>query len=254
MTKLFHDTWLLFVANMRTTVRTPVWIIMGLFQPICYMLLFAPLLDSFAHVPGFPPGGAFNVFTPGVLIMTAIFSVSFAGFGLLANLRAGVIERLRVTPVSRLALLLGMLVRDVIILLAQSTLLLALALVMGLRPNPSGLLLLLPLLILIGLLMASCSYGLAIAFKDENALAATVNFFAVPLLLLSGITLPLTLAPAILRNIARINPFAYAVDASRALVNGNLGDLPVWQSFAIFIVLTALSLFWATCSIRQAAM
>ena len=254
MTRLFRDTWLLFVSNMRITLRTPAWVIMGLFQPICYMLLFAPLLNSLANIPGFPPGGTFNVFTPGVLIMTAIFSVSFAGFGLIANLRTGVIERLRVTPVSRMALLLGMVMRDVVILLVQSVLLVVLAFIMGLRPNLPGLLLLLPLLILIGLLMSSCSYGLAITLKNENALAATVNFFAVPLLLLSGITLPLTLAPDILRNIARVNPFAYAVDAARALVNGDLGSLPVLESFALFLLLTALSLFWASRLMRRATM
>lgn len=254
MTKLLRDTWLLFVANMRTTLRTPVWVIVGLFQPICFLLLFAPLLGSLGGIAGFTRGGAYNAFTPGLLIMTAIYSVSFAGFSLITNLRAGVVERLRVTPVSRLALLLGLVARDVLVLLVQSSLLVGLALVMGLRPDPAGLLLILPLVILIGLLMASCSYGLALATKDENALASTVNLFAMPLLLLSGIFLPLALAPDILQKIARLNPFSYAVDASRALVNGNPGDVSVLQAFVIFAVLTALSLVWATRSMRQAAM
>ena len=254
MTKLFYDTWLLFAANMRTTLRTPVWVIVGLFQPICFLLLFAPLLGNLVGMPGFPRAGAYNTFTPGLLVMTAIYSASFAGLSLIANLRAGVIERLRVTPVSRLALLLGLVARDVTILLVQGSLLIGLALLMGLRPDPAGLLLILPLVVLIGLLMASCSYGLALATREENALASTVNLFAMPLLLLSGVFLPLTLAPGVLQKIAGLNPFAYAVDAARALVNGNPGDVAVLQAFAIFIVLTALSLVWATRSMRQAMM
>src|SRR5262245_29829233 len=99
MSGLLRDTRLLFAANLRTTLRNPVWVIVGLFQPICYLLLFAPLLNSLAGVSGFPGGGALTVFTPGLLVMTALFSVSFAGFGVIAALRAGVIERLRVTPV-----------------------------------------------------------------------------------------------------------------------------------------------------------
>jgi ABC-2 type transport system permease protein len=72
--------------------------------------------------------------------------------------------------------------------------------------------------------------------------------------LLSGIMLPLSLAPDILQRIARANPFAYAVDAARALIASHLQDVAVLQAFAIFAVLGALALFWATRSIRKAAM
>jgi ABC-2 type transport system permease protein len=252
MAKVFRDTRLLFAANLRTTLRNPVWVIVGLFQPICYLLLFAPLLANLAGVPGFPKGGAYSVFTPGLLIMMAIFSVSFAGFGLIAGLRAGVVERLRVTPVNRFALVLGLVARDVAVLLVQGALLLGLACALGLRPDLVGALLALALLVLVGLTMASASYGLALALKDENALASTVNLFALPLLLLSGITLPLSLAPEVLRRIAQANPFAYAVDAARALMRGNLSDVAVAQAFVIFGVLAVLALVWATRAMRQA--
>jgi hypothetical protein len=52
-------------ANLRAVRRRPVWALVGLFQPICYLLLFGPLLGPPAGVPGFPPGGAWTVFTPG---------------------------------------------------------------------------------------------------------------------------------------------------------------------------------------------
>ncbi len=71
--KLLRDTWLLFERSMTATLRNPVWVIIGLFQPICYMLLFAPLLNNLAVAPGFPSGGALKVFTPGLLILLAIF-------------------------------------------------------------------------------------------------------------------------------------------------------------------------------------
>jgi ABC-2 type transport system permease protein len=235
-------------------LRNPVWVIIGLFQPVCWLLLFAPLLDNLAGAPGFNTSSAFNVFTPGLLIMTALYSAAFAGFGLISHLRAGVVERLRVTPASRLALLLGMVMRDVLIMLVQCGLLLTLSLLMGLRPDPFGLALTVGLLILIGLVLASCSYGVALLVKDEGALAATVNFVTLPMMLLSGVTLPLALAPPLLQNIARFNPFAHAVDAARAMVNGHLGEQAVLLGFGVFGVLTVLSLFWATRSMRQATM
>lgn len=254
MPRLLRDIWLMFRSQLRVSLRNPVWLFIGLFQPICYMLLFAPLLKNLVGVPGFPRGGAYNVFTPGLMMMMAIFGTGFAGFNLIERLRNGVIERLRVTPINRLALLLGIVAVDLLNLLVQTTLLVGVALLLGFRPDAGGLALLLGLLLIGGLMMASCSYALALLVKDQGALAATINLFVLPLLLLSGIMLPLSLAPEILRNIAKANPFAYAVDAARALVAGHPGDVAVVQAFVILGVLAVLALTWATRSIRQAAM
>ncbi len=250
--RVFRDTWLLFARSMKETLRSPVWLIIGLFIPICYMLLFAPLLNSLTNAPGFPAGGALTVFTPGVLVMLSMYSAGFVGYGLLTELRQGVIERLRVTPVSRLALLLGRALRDVVNLLVQSVLLVLIAWLMGLRADPVGVLLMFILLILVGLLMSSLSYALALATKDENSLASTLQTLTMPLLLLSGILLPLNLAPPQIRFIALINPFAYTVDAARALFIGNFGDIKVAQGFVVLLVITLLTLWWAASSFRRA--
>ena len=80
-------------------------------------------------------------------------------------------------------------------LLAQSLVLLGVAWLMGLRAGVPGVAVALVLVALIGVMSASCSYALALVLKDENSFAPTMNFFVLPLLLLSGILLPLTLAP-----------------------------------------------------------
>jgi ABC-2 type transport system permease protein len=71
-------------------------------------------------------------------------------------------------------------------------------------------------------------------------------------MLLSGIILPLTLAPDLIRTIAKANPFAYAVDASRALINGSLSSSAVPEGFVVIAALTMLTLYWAVRSFRQA--
>ena len=96
--KLFGDFRHLFVRSVKGSLRNPVWLFIGLFQPALYLLLFAPLLGSLGKVPGFPPGGAFTVFTPGLLVMVALFGTAYAGFGLVDHIRSGVVERLLVTP------------------------------------------------------------------------------------------------------------------------------------------------------------
>src|SRR5215472_311808 len=199
MMKIIRDCWLIFGSALRVTLRNPAWVFLGLFQPVCYMLLFAPLLKNLVGVPGFPSGGAYNIFTPGLMMMMAIFGTGFAGFTVIGQLREGVIERLRVTPVNRLALMLGMISVSLLNLLVQTALLLGLGLLLGFRPDVGGLALLVGLVLLGGLTMASCSYAVALALKDEGALAAAVNLVALPLLLLSGIMLPLNFAPDILK-------------------------------------------------------
>jgi ABC-2 type transport system permease protein len=80
-----------------------------------------------------------------------------------------------------------------------------------------------------------------------------INTFATPLLLLSGITLPLTLAPKIIRALASANPFAYEVTASRALFLGNFGDSASVVSAILLAGLAALAFLWAIRSFKRAA-
>ncbi len=244
--KLARDTWLIFQRQVLLLVRQPVWVAVGVFQPVMYLLLFAPLLK-----PALAPMGAvtdadvYRIFVPGLLVLLALFGGLFQGFGLIAELRAGVIERSRVTPVSRLALLLGRSLRDVVSLLVQAVIITVLALLFGLRVQIGYLLLAYLMLALIALMTSSASYAIALIVKSEDALAPLMNTVAQPVLLLSGILLPLLFAPLWLKRVAEWNPFSWAVDGTRALFAGDLGNDKVWQGLLITAVLTVLAVIWA---------
>ncbi|WP_433370600.1 ABC transporter permease [Actinoplanes sp. CA-142083] len=241
--KLLRDTSLIFQRQMQLLLRNPVWIFVGVFQPVMYLLLFAPLLKPALQVSS--NAEAYEIFVPGLLVLLAIFGGLFQGFGLIAELRAGVIERSRVTPVSRLALLLGRSLRDVVSLIAQAVIITLLALVFDLRVVLGNLLLAYLMLALISLMTSALSYGVALAVKSEDALAPLMNTVAQPVLLLSGILLPLTFAPGWLQGIADWNPFSWAVDGTRALFRGDLGSPDVWQGLLIMAVLAAAAVAWA---------
>jgi ABC-2 type transport system permease protein len=240
--KLARDIWLIFQRQVLLLVRQPVWVFVGIFQPVMYLLLFAPLLKQALQAPS--DADAYRIFVPGLLILLALFGGLFQGFGLIAELRAGVIERSRVTPVSRIALLLGRSLRDVVSLIAQAIIITLLALPFGLAVHLTNLLLAYLLLGLIALMTSTLSYAVALRVRSEDALAPIMNTVAQPIFLLSGIFLPLTLAPGWLRSIADWNPFAWAVDGSRALFAGDLGNDRVWQGLLIIGALTALALVW----------
>lgn len=236
---MIRDTWLVFTRQCVLVLRNPVWVIVGIFQPLCFLLLFGPLLD------GMPQVGGYEAFVPGLLIQLAMFGAMFVGFALIAELRAGVLERMRVTPVSRLALLLGRCLRDIVQLLIQSVILVVIALPFGLDVKLADLALALALMALIGLLFSAFSYGVALIVRSEDALAPLLNSLVIPLLLLSGILLPVSLGPGWLQTIAKWNPFSWAVDAARALFAGHPGDPSVWKALVIVGVLAAAAATWS---------
>jgi ABC-2 type transport system permease protein len=243
---LLRDTWLIFSRQVQLQIRQPVWIFVGIFQPVMYLLLFAPLLK-----PALAPLGAttnaevYRIFVPGLLVLLALFGGLFSGFGLIAELRAGVIERSRVTPVSRFALLLGRSLRDVCTILVQAVIITLLSLAFGLRVHLGYLLLAYLMLGLMGLMTSSLSAAVALMVRSEDALAPLMNTVSQPIFLLSGILLPLTFAPLWLRRVADWNPFSWAVDGSRALFAGDVSNDRVWQGLLIIGVLTVLSVVWA---------
>ena len=151
--KLIRDTLLIFQRQALLLLRNPVWIFVGVFQPVMYLLLFAPLLKPALHVSS--NAQAYEIFVPGLLVLLAIFGGLFQGFGLIAELRAGIIERSRVTPVSRLALLLGRSLRDVVSLISQAIIITLLAFVFDLRVFIGNLLLAYLMLALISLMTSA---------------------------------------------------------------------------------------------------
>ena len=74
-----------------------------------------------------------------------------------------------------------------------------------------------------------------------------------PLLLLSGILLPMTLAPLWLRAISRLDPLSYAVDAARALFNERLADPSIPLALAILAALAVGALLTAARSFSRSA-
>ena len=251
--KMLHDTRLMFVRNMQHTLRSPVFVFASMFQPLMYLLLFMPLLNGLGGVPGLPAGKTVDVFIPGLLVLEALFGTAFVGFSLIDDIRAGVIERFLVTPVSRSAILLGRVLRDAVVLIAQCVLITLVAIPFGLNVNGFGFLFSLLLYALIGITMASISYGFALVYKIEDALAPTLNTITLPLSLLSGIILPLALAPIWLQDLSKINPFSYAVDATRALFAGDFMNIGILEGFAVITALAVLVFLWGLRSLNKMA-
>jgi ABC-2 type transport system permease protein len=248
---MLSETLVVFRRAMRLSLRNPVWVIIGLFQPLLYLALFGPLLDHLTALRGFPHSSSWRVFVPGLLVQLGIFGALFVGFGLIAEMRAGVIERMRVTPASRVALLAGRVLRDVVVLLVQGTVLVTAAVAFGLRAPAGYLALGLVIVALLGAAFASASYAAGLLLKTEDSMASVLNSLAVPLLLLSGILLPMSLGPAWLRTVADVNPVKHVVDAVRSVFLGHIGTGTVAWGLAATLALVVVGMAFGTRTFKH---
>ena len=249
MTTLARDTWTVFARSMRLALRNPAWLVISLLQPVLYILLFGPLLEPISGQLG--TGNAYQLFVPGILVQLGIFGALFVGFGLIAEYRAGVIESQRVTPAPRTALLLGRVLRDVVVLLVQSTLLVLVSIPLGLRAPWFGVVLTLLVVAVLGAAFASVSYALALTLKSEDAFAPLLNAVVLPVLLLSGILLPMTLAPRWLQTVSDVNPLKHVVSGARAFFAGGYDTGTAWWGAAVTVALGVLGWWFGVRRFRQ---
>ena len=242
-----RDTLLIFRRQLKLSLRNPAWVIIGLIQPILYLAFFGPLLTAVASrgVPGFPPGNSYSFFVPGLLIQLGLFGAAFVGFSIIADWRYGVIERLRVTPVSRLAILSGRVLRDVVTLLVQGIVLVLAGVAFGMRAPVGGVLVGLGFIAVVAISLSAISYTVGLLTKSEDVLAPAINMVVVPLMLLSGIMLPMTLGPGWLQDIARATPFRYIIDAMRGAFAGQYLTTIMLEGVLVAIGLAAACLWIA---------
>ena len=115
-----------------------------------------------------------------------LFSGLFAGFAMLASIRQGVVNRCRVTPLSRVGLVLGREMLYVLLTGFQAVVVIAFAFAFGLLVPPVNLLFALGLLSLMVLISVAISYCLALLMPNENSLVQLINGISNPLSLLAG--------------------------------------------------------------------
>jgi ABC-2 type transport system permease protein len=229
--KLLRDTWLIFQYEVALMVRNPMNIAITLIQPITYLLLFTPFLKGVMHVNSY--GGAYEIYVPSLFAAMGVFSGLFAGFALLAALRQGVITRFRVTPVSRVSLLLGRVLMYVSLIGFQAIVIIVAATVFGLRAQVGYELFSLVLLGVMVVLSVSVGFDLALLIPQENQLMTVINSASQALSLLAGVLIPLTVAPLWVQRVSDWNPFAWGTNSMRAVFEGHIGDRVVWQACLI---------------------
>ncbi len=180
------------------------------------------------HAPSY--ASAYLVYVPSLFCAMGLFSGLFAGFALLAAMRKGVITRFRVTPLSRVGMLLGRELMDVALIGFQALVITVAALVLrpagaaaqpAARPGAAG---------DDGAARRLHLLRARAPGPERELLVTLVNAVAQPLSLLAGVLIPLSVAPLWVRDVALWNPFAWGTNGMRAIFAGHIASTVVWEA------------------------
>ncbi len=211
----FGDTWIVMVRELKPVFREPASVLFAMVQPLVFLGLFAPLLPKVEN------GSALQWFVPGIIAMTALMGASFTGANLTQEIMSGSHERLLVSPLSRSSLLVGRSLKEVVPMLMQTAIIVAVVTPFAFDLHLGGVLIAVAMLSLFSIGVGALSFALALVAKDQDWLFWTVQQTLIfPLLLLAGVLLPLDGAPGWLQTASDLNPMKYLVEAARELFAG----------------------------------
>jgi ABC-2 type transport system permease protein len=246
MTTTIRHAWFMTVRQLRALFRQPVWIALTLVQPIIWILLYGALFQDLTRLGNFGTSNYYVFLTPGIVVMTTLFSGGWNGMGMLEDIDRGVVDRFLVTPVSRSAIIAGRIVQGALIAVFQSGILIGVGYLRGARfDNPEGLVVLVLAGVLLGAAFGSLSNAMAMVVRKEETVIAAVNFIILPLTFLSSVLMALQNAAGWIRSASAFNPVNWAVEAGRdAVMNhaGATGQLlgPDWGSIASHLAYLAV--------------
>ncbi|MFE6968586.1 ABC transporter permease [Isoptericola sp. NPDC057653] len=239
--KFFSDTAAVFTREILLVLRDPFTLIFSLLQPLIFLGLFGPLLTgTFGGGFGGPSGGGASTaetlqwFVPGVIVMISLFGTSMTGSNLLYEIMTGSYERVLATPLDRSSILVGRALKEFAPLLVQGLIIAAVCIPFGFTFHVLPALTGLVLLGVFGVGIGALSHALALASKGREWLFWGVQqSLLFPLLILSGMMLPLEAGPSWMQTAAKFNPLTYMVDAERVLFGGTFADPAVlWGTVA----------------------
>jgi ABC-2 type transport system permease protein len=250
MATLLPHSYQLTMRSIKALIRQPWFLAITLVQPIIWLLLFGQLFKSVIHIPGFATGagrsGSYLEFlTPGVVVMTALFSSAWAGTVYIEDMNRGVMDRLLASPVSRGAMMIGTLAYQAVTTIIQTVVVFAIAFACGARfsGGASGIAFTLLASALLTMIFAALSNAVALLVRQQEALIGISQFLSLPLSFLGSAIMDVKLAPPWVRHAANYNPMDWAVVVSRQTLSASPDWGAVWPRLGALVGM-ALVMGW----------
>jgi len=244
----FRHTIALTVRQLLALWRQPWFVAITLVQPMIWLLLFGALFKRVVDIPGFHDGSYIDFLTPGIVVMSALFSAGWHGMSWINASDRGIVDRFLVSPVSRGALIASGIAQQVVIIVIQSLIIVGVAAALGAHLTWLGVVLMLLVAFLLGGAVCALSDGLALVARQEETLIGVVQFVVLPATFLSSGLMASNLLPGWIHGIARFNPVNWAVVSSRAATSSSID----WSTVGLRVGLLAALVLACAAVARRA--
>jgi len=259
MNTLAYDTYTIFWREIKRYQKSRSGVLIRLIQPVIWIIVIGntfsgtqPLIQSV----GFQ-GDYIEFMTPGVIILTAIFTSIFGGVNTLWDRRYGFMNKALTSPISRSAIALGKMSAISLISALQASLIIGIALAIGVTfPNPLMIAPIMGIVILFSLGFSGISVMVAATAKSQETFWGVINFLGMPLFMISPALFPLELLPDWLATLAKLNPVTYTILLVREMMTGvSEGGIPILLSlgvlFAFVFVMIGLASYVFTREVNK---
>jgi ABC-2 type transport system permease protein len=214
-----HDTIYLGRRTLRRFYRVPANPFSIVLYPLIQLVVFSQLFKDIVQLPGFGGGSYLAYLAPGQIAFTVFFAVAWSGSNLLYDYRNGYLDKLRIAPVSRYAILAGEFVPLFVECVVMAGIILALAVLLG-APIATGLPGAIGVVLLggaFGVAWSGTSFVPALLTRNEQATSAlSILFF--PIAFMSTAFVPASLMPDWLQVVNAWNPISHVIEAMRSLM------------------------------------
>jgi ABC-2 type transport system permease protein len=235
------------------TLRQPASVIPPLSFPLLLMAVNSQGLQAATSLPGFPSDSFLDFFLPFSFMQGALFAASTAGTDLARDVDTGFLNRLALTPMRGLALIVGQLGGAVVMGAIQALVYLGVGLAFGVRfeTGVAGVAVLFVLAVLIALGWAGAGVLLALRTGSGEAVQSQfpILFF---LLFISSMNLPRDMIEIEwFRIAATLNPVSYMIEGLRALIIDGWDAQALALGFGFALGLVVVSLGASAVALRQ---
>ena len=216
--KTIYTIWL---RETKTFAREKTRVIGMIGQPLLYLAVLGQGLNSGVTLNA---NGGINYLTfmyPGIIGMSILFTSTFSALSIIWDREFGFLKEVLVAPVPRWAVALGKTFGGATIAIAQSTILIAMAPLIGIRLSIPMIIEMWILALLIGVALTSLGIAIAARMTSMQGFQMMMNFLVMPLYFLSGAMYPLSTAPSWMKALMVIDPLTYSVDGLRNVIFSN---------------------------------
>jgi ABC-2 type transport system permease protein len=234
------------------TLRQPAMVIPALVFPLMLLSINSSGLESATELPGFPTDSYFEFALAIAFVQGALFSANSAGTNVSADVETGFLNRLSLTPLRRVALLLGQLAGILALGLIQAVTFLAVGIVFGagIAAGVAGAVVIVALSLVISLGFGCIGAFVALRTGSGEAVQGVFPLLFAALFL-SSMALPRDLIETDwFRTVATWNPVSYMLEGIRSLVITGWDSEALALGFACAGGLAVLTLAATTAALR----